>query len=327
MILQQFDDDIDIITTPAHMAKVWAAIDKGYTGFLERLLKPSDLGVGDLSGLGRVVKTTKTSKKDPSALLEHFKKALERFEKNSPSYKAFFHAEAFEEYQLSKGSFKPELGRKCPIMRHTLNSKSRELLEWRKRYNMTPSTELLDVFANVLDFAGEFIDDTDLHKFAKVEKLDAIDFDTIEDDEECRINGVVGMGIKSDVLHNLNPALFPARDRRSLLGFYLLSDQENFGLPSGSSEFIMYDPERTFKNGSIYASHSFWYPYALFTLYSLRLYRLLKRDLTPLGVALDDEFRFVYTASFLKQVTGLEEAKIKSFLARDVIGEQEEDYA
>jgi hypothetical protein len=327
MILQQFDDDIAIITTSAHIAKVWDALEKGYAAYLKRLLRPADLGIGGLSALGKVKKTSKDSKDDPTALMAHFKKALERFERESPSYKEFFHPEAFEEFQLSKGSFKPELGRKCPIMRHTLNSKSPELLEWRKRYNLTPSTELLDVFANVLDFAEDFIDDTDAAKFSKIDTLPAIDFSTIEDDEECRINGVVGMGIKSEVLHKLDPALFPARDRRSLLGLYLLSDQENFNLPSGSSEFIMYDPERKFKNGSIYASHSFWYPYALFTLYSLRLYRLLKRDLAALGVALDDSFRFVYTASFLKQVTGLEEEKIKSFLARDVIGEYEEDYA
>jgi hypothetical protein len=327
MILQQFDDDIGIIKTPAHIAKAWAAIEAGYTQYLDRLLKPVDLGLEDLGQLGRVVRATSASKRDPARLLAAFQKAIERYEKNASSYRDFFDAETFEEFQFSKGSFKPELGRKCPIMRHTLNSKSRELLKWRQDYNMTPSTELLDVFANVLTFAREFIDETDAAKFAGVDKLAQIDFDTIEDDEECRINGVIGMGIKSDVLHHLDPALFPARDRRSLLGFYLLSDCSHFGLPSQSSEFIMYDPERTFKNGSIYASHSFWYPYALFTLYSLRLYRLLKRDLEPLGVALDDQFRFVYTASFLKQIGALEQEKIQSFLARDVIGEYEDDYA
>ena len=316
MILQQFDADIGIIKTPAHIAKLWDAIAAGYSQFLERLLKPVDDGLGGLASLGRVVRKTSASQRDPAALMAHFHKALERFDKSAPNYAAFFDPDTFEEFQFSKGSFKPELGRKCPIMRHTLNSRSRELLEWRRRYNETPSTELLDVFGNVLSFAREFIDDTDSAKFSDVDELTAINFDTIEDDEECRINGVIGMGIKSDMLHHLDSALFPARDRRSLLGFYLLSDGSNFGLPSKSSEFVMYDPERTFKNGSIYASHSFWYPYALFTLHSLRLYRLLKRDLVPLGVALDDHYRFVYTASFLKQVCVLEQAKIESFLAR-----------
>ena len=58
------------------------------------------------------------------------------------------------------------------------------------------------------------------------------------------------MGIKSAVLYHLDPGYFPARDSRSLLGFYLLSGCSFFDLPSKSSEFVMYDPERQLKMGA-----------------------------------------------------------------------------
>lgn len=325
MIRQQYDDDIDDIKTPDHIAKVWSTVEERYAVFLKRLLKSVPSGTVGVPVPGHTVKTKPVSGRDPTRLVTDFEKTIARFEKSAPSYREFFERESFEEFHFSPPSFKRDLGRKCPIIRHTLNSKSKELVDWHRRFNITDAKTLLDMFNNVLGFANEFMDNTDPDDFSRADSLEEIDFETIEDDEECRIDGVVGMGIKSDVLHHLDPALFPARDRRSLLGFYLLSDCDSFQLKSRSSEFVMYDPERKSAKGASYASHNFWYSYALFTLYSLRLFRLLKRDLQPLGVGLDDGLRFVYTASFLRQVTDLEQAKIDTFLGRDVIGDYESD--
>jgi hypothetical protein len=110
----------------------------------------------------------------------------------------------------------------------------------------------------------------------------------------------------------------------ALLGFYLLSGCDPFGLSSNSSEFIMYDPGELLPDGTISGAHNYWYPYDLFTLYSLRLFRALKTDLAELAVSLDEHFRFVYTTALLLEICQLETEKIRTFLARDVIKSRED---
>jgi hypothetical protein len=223
-----------------------------------------------------------------------------------------------EEYSDSPGSFKSELSKRMPVIQHTVKSQQSELLEWHKRFSTTPSPALLDMFTNLMDFFRQYVEETEESEFAGFDSLDSFRFQPIEDDEECRITGVIGMGIKSTSLHYQAPTFFPSRDRYSLLGLYLLSDCNYFGLPTESSEFVMYDPDQKLDDGTIYAAHNFWYPYALFALYSLRLYRVLKRDMSAFGIDLDDHYRFVYTGHFLSEVCGLEKEKIRTFLAHDV---------
>jgi hypothetical protein len=320
MIRQQYDDDIDHIIEPKHMLKVWQAIESGHDKYFKLLLEKDPL---QLKGRAALV-TLKKSKKskpgdDPASWVAAFKKAIEDFQPKADQYRTFFDPKAMDEYAHSRATFKPALGKDCPIIRHTLHSQSRELLEWRKKYNITKPAVLLDMFTALVDFHRKYAKNTKPASYAKFDKVDQFGFDPIEDDEDCRINGVIGMGIKSAVLHNLTPTFFPPRDRYSLLGFYLLTNYDAFGLPSDSSEFIMYDHDKQLPDGTNYGSHNYWYPYALFTLYSLRLYRRLKAAVAPLEVDLDDHYRFVYTMAFLHKVCDLEKDKIKTFVAYDVL--------
>ena len=319
MIRQQFDDDYAAITEPKHIKKVWDSIEAGFSKYLKILLEQDSLGLDKLAALGTVKKSAKTNAQGETKIMAEFKKALENFQGKADDYRSFFDPESMEEFASSPGQFKPALNKSCPIIRHTLRSQAHELLEWRKKYNITKPRVLFDMFTNLVDFHSDYIKATKPATFAKFDKSDAFEFEPIEDDEECRINGVIGMGIKSTVLYHLSPFLFPSRDRYSLLGFYLLTDCNHFGLPTESSEFVMYDPEKLLADGTNYGAHNYWYPYALFTLYSLRLYRVLKEALAKHQIELDDHFRFVYTQSFLHQVCDLENDKVKTFVAHDVL--------
>jgi hypothetical protein len=319
MIRQQFDDDYAALTDPKHIKKVWDSIEAGYAKYLKLMLSQDKLGLDKLASLGSIKKSAKTTSPVQTNLMADFKKAIEKFQGNSDSYCSFFDHESMEEFASSPGQFKPALNKGCPVIRHTLRSQAHELLDWHKKYNITKPRALLDMFTNLVDFHSDYTKTTKPAAFSKLDKPDAFKFEPIEDDEECRINGVIGMGIKSTVLYHLTPIFFPNRDRHSLLGFYILSDFDHFGLPTESSEFVMYDPEKKLKDGTIYGSHNYWYPYALFTLYSLRLYRVLKESLSKLKIELDDHYRFVYTQTFLHQVCDLEEEKIKAFVAHDVL--------
>jgi hypothetical protein len=319
MFRQRFDDDCAAIMDPKHIKKVWDAIKSGYAKYLKLMLDQEPLGLEKLSSLGSLKKSAKAIPPAQTNLMAEFKKAIEKFQGASDIYCTFFDHESMEEFASSPGQFKPSLNKGCPVIRHTLSSQAHELLEWHKLYNITKPRVLFDMFTNLIDFHTEYTKATKRAAFSKFDKPEAFKFRPIEDDDECRINGVIGMGIKSTVLYHLTPTLFPNRDRHSLLGFYILSDFEHFGLPTESSEFVMYDPEKTLKDGTIYGSHNYWYPYALFTLYSLRLYGKLKMSFSKLNVELDDKYRFVYTQTFLHEVCNLEEEKIKAFVAHDVL--------
>lgn len=326
MFREQFDDDFPHLIKPAHIAKVWGSIQAGYKKYFAQLLIPQDdLGLAGLADIGKTVKTTKSPEKDPAPLVEGFKEAIVAFEKVSPRYKEFFTDDAMEEYADQPGSFKAMLSKGVPVIQSTVNSHQSELLEWHKRFNATKSPALLDMFGNLMDFFHEYVSSTKNKAFAKFDELEDFKFEPIEDDEECRISGVIGMGIKSTVIFHQSPIFFPSRDRYSLLGLYLLSDCDYFGLPTKSSEFVMYNPDQRLPDGTIYSAHNFWYPYALFTLYCLRLYRELKKDMSALGTELDDHYRFVYTGHFLDQVCSLEKAKIRTFLAHDVPRQRRND--
>jgi hypothetical protein len=319
MFHKQFDDDIDAIKEPRHVKKVWESIETGFTKYLKPMLSEDNLGLDKLTSIGSVKKSAKANASDLTKLMAKFKKSIEGFQKDSERYRSFFDHESMEEFTSSPGSFKPALNKGCPIIRQTLSSQAHELLDWHKRYNITKPRLLFDMFTNLIEFHSTYIKATKPAAFAKFDNPDAFKFDPIEDDEECRITGVIGMGIKSAVLYHLTPILFPSRDRHSLLGFYILSDFDHFGVPTESSEFVMYDPEKKLKDGTIYSAHNYWYPYALFTLYSLRLYRELKKSFSKLNVELDDHYRFVYTRTFLHEVCGLESEKIRAFVAHDVL--------
>ena len=318
MFRKQYDDDIKPISQPKHIKKVWQTIESGHDKYLKLALEEDPLHLDGLAALGTLKRSAK-SQVDSTHLVNRFMKAIDSFQSDADSYRTFFDPDSMVEYGSSPGAFKPALNKGCPIIRNTLRSQSEELLEWRKKYNLTQSRALLDMFTNLVDFHTDYIKATKPGGFSKFDRLSDFDFGAVEDDEECRIEGVIGMGIKSTILHHLTPMNFPPRDRHSLLGFYLLSDCDAFGLPSESSEFVMYDPEKKLKDGTCYSAHNFWYPYALFTLYSLRLYRRLKTALTARGVELDDHYRFVYTQTFLHQVCQFEKEKISTFVAHDVL--------
>ena len=319
MFRDRYDDDYPHLRKPEHIEKVWKAIKAGYEKYLPEILEPKDpIGLSGLEALGRVVKARPSPSQDVSALNDAFKKALKEFEKDAPQYVQFFDAEFMDEFADQPGSFKGELMKGVPVIRYTVHSQQTELLEWRKRFNTTKSPLLFEMFTNLAEFYDQYVDRVDPKEFGKFNQLEDFDFEDVEDDEECRIDGVIGMGIKAAVLHHLCPEMFPPRDRYSLLGLFLLSDCDPFRLPSGSSEFVMYSEDSQLDDGTNKPSHNFWYPYSNFTLYSLRIYRELKRDLKELGVKLDDHYRFIYTAQFLQEVCAIERPKIRTFLAHDV---------
>ena len=106
------------------------------------------------------------------------------------------------------------------------------------------------------------------------------------------------MGIMSTVLYQLDARVFPQRARNDLYGLYFLSGTQDFGLASHSSEFLMIKDREPASDGSLIMDHSYWYPYGLFSMYALRIFRWLQAKVQAEGVVLDTHVRYVFVARF-----------------------------
>jgi hypothetical protein len=126
---------------------------------------------------------------------------------------------------------------------------------------------------------------------------------------------VIGMGIKSITLYHLDPQRLPRRGRSDVYALYFLSGRDYFGLPSKSSEFLMVDDESPAEDGSIIMEYNFWYPYGLFSLYALRVYRWMEKRASSVGLTLDHSFRYVYVQRFFEAVCAQHAADLKTMRA------------
>ena len=314
-------DEYDLIRQPDHISKVWSIIDASLPQYWDRFvesLAPPD----PAARLATKFKTT--SKEVPGqpgrVLADLFEKAVHDYEKEAQKYRRFFDLEALDEYHDDPNAFKQALSRDVPIIANTLRNRRPELKEWQKHFRMARAKDLLAVFESVLDFINEWREAHPVDKYMqKAFDLEPSGFglNPLDDDETMSIPNVIGMGIKSIMLFHLDPERLPPRGRYGLYGLYFLSEMQDFELPSGSSEFLMVNDINPTPDGSFLMEHNFWYPYGLFSLYSLRVYKWIAVRCQEVGVTLDPKLRFVYSQRFFDAVCAHHEAHLRTMRAHE----------
>ena len=313
--------EYDLIRQPDHIAKVWSVIDASLTQYWDSFVEsvvPSD------PAAHLATESTAPSQTVPGAsgavLACLFEKAIHDYEKEAPKYRRFFDLEALDEYHDDPNAFKQVLSRDVPIIANTLRSRRTELKEWQRSFRTARANDLLAVFESVLDFIGEWgvSHPIDQHiQQAYESEPSGFGLDPLDDDETMFIANVIGMGIKSTVLFHLDPERLPPRGRNGLYGLYFLSRMQDFGLPSGSSEFLMVNDINPTSDGSMIMDQNYWYPYGLFSLYSLRVYNWIERRCEEAGVTLDFRLRFVYSERFFGAVCAQHRADLRTMRAHE----------
>ncbi len=296
--------EYDLIRQPDHIAKVWSVIDASlpqyWDHFVESVVSPDPEA-------GRV-------------LTKLFEKAVHDYERDAQKYRRFFDLEALDEYHDDPNAFKQALSRDVPIIANTLRNRRTELKEWQKSFRMARAKDLLAVFESVLDFVGEWQEALPINRYiqqAFESEPSSFALDPLDDDETMSIPNVIGMGIKSIVLFHLDPERLPPRGRYGLYGLYFLSKMQDFRLPSRSSEFLMVNDINPAPDGSIIMDHNYWYPYGLFSLYSLRVYNWIEARSQEVGVTLDPRLRFVYSERFFEAVYTQHQADLRTMRAHE----------
>ena len=267
MILSNNQDlgEFDACREPAHIAKVWSAIEANLPRYWDGFVKRE------------AAKAVSKAATQSGAALQAFVSAIQQYERQAAKYRGFFDAEAMDEYSDDPSVFKQMMAREVPVISGTLSQRRQELQEWQRNFRTSRGRDLYQVFANVLDFQKDWAKGRSEASYAAYDSIDEIGLDPLDEDEKLSLVNVIGMGIRSIVLYHLDPRILPQRARTDLYGLYFLSGMQDFELASKSSEFLMINDRNVASNGSMIMEHNFWYSYGLFTLYALRIFRWIHK--------------------------------------------------
>lgn len=250
----------------------------------------------------------------------HIRKLIAENSKMNDKYVKIFSSDLMEEYQEDVEGFKGHtLNKECPVIFHTWHSKAVALKDWKNQYKITKPQELYDVFYNIMDFASEYNEEFSEAKLNEIDKIDNNNLRGVAEDG-CYLRGVIGTGIISTILNSMYPRVFPGHFKIGLFALYMLSAQSTLDMKTNSSEFIMVKDDAHSKTGVIEAEHNYYYSYATFGLYSLRIYRVLSEEIARrFALTFPDEYRYVLTNDFYGYVFEKNKEGIKTLLGNDDI--------
>lgn len=310
--------EYELIRRPEHIVRVWATIEEALPHYWTKFIddaRESDAASKLAAAFGGKVRSKPEAVS--SALSRVFEKALTSYDKECEKYHRFFDAAAMEEYFDDPNAFKQMLSKDVPVIANTLRNRRAELKEWQMAFRACSSRDLLQVFGNVMDFTAQWLEDHPTAAYAAYDTPEVFELDPLDDDDTMHKEGVVGMGIKSIILYHLDPQRLPARGRHGLYGLYFLSDRQHIGLPSKSSEFLMVNDLNPTPDGSIIMDQNYWYPYGLFSMYALRVYRWIAARAADDGFRLAEASRYVYTERFFESVCAQHQADLHTMRAHE----------
>jgi hypothetical protein len=308
MLRSVYDEECELVLQEKHVEEVWFAIAQSFKRYFDRFVEHELLSKSSaaaaIATLGSKYKI-KDSKVDPAPTLRAtFQKAIDEYQREAAMYRGFFNEESLQEYEeLDAKEFKRALRdkRNCPIIYNCVNSQRKQMHDWQRKFQARDPRPLRTVFRELFLAAEEYAHELKPANFEVVNELSELRLERFDEDEDLRAEGIVGTGIKSAVLYHLHPDIFPSGWRMGLYALYFMSGSDkNFEL--SSNEFIMVNDLKAEEHITD-IEHNYWYPYSLYTLYQLRLHRLLSDACSKLKVSFDPKYRFVYNDRFLKHVT------------------------
>ena len=235
-------------------------------------------------------------------------------------YQSVFSDDNMEEYEQDVDSFKGiALKKECDVIRNSLNSKSESLNDWKRAFFKTKAQLMYDTFRNILDYAKSYDKNTSEERLNAIDTIDAIGFSSM-DEAGCYLPAVFGTGIVSNITNHLFPRTFPGHFKLGMYSLYFLSNRVCINMPSEISEFLMVKDSVHSKTNIIEADHNYYFPYETFSLYSLRISRLLNAAiLGKLGDVVSPDDRYVMINAFYEFVFNCNKDTVSTLTGNDDI--------
>lgn len=245
----------------------------------------------------------------------YFNQLVEHFKSEHEEYAHSLDLEKLDSFGTDFQSMKKWISDKCPIIRGCRNSHSKVMTQWKIDYNCLKANELYEVIRHLVSFANEYHDQINRNDYNEIDDWEAFDLKELEDGEYY-LGGVIGTGIVSTILYHLYPDVFCGNYKMGLWCLYFMTDKSFADMSGDSSEFTMVNDTNHFGT-TILQTHNFYYPYFVFMLYSLRIYRMLCTRFSDSDVSFPDEYRYVLCNDFFAYCCEVHQDAINTFGALD----------
>ena len=299
------DKEFEMLRDQEHVEEVWAVMKPIVEKYAD----------GYLDGIAR--HGSSSPKDNFSTFLQEL---ISKNDKLHDKYHEVFDMDIMEdEYAEDTEGFKSAvLKTEVDVIRKTLQSKSEALKEWKSKFFAAKSQALYDTFYNMISFAAEYEDEMDEDAMNELDAVAECKLAEMEDDA-CYKSGVLGYGIVSNILNHMYPRTFPGTYKAGVWSLYFLSDgTKQIQMPSGTSKFSMVKDETCSKTGIYEMEHNYFFPYEVFCIYSLRIYRALADKISEkFDKEYPTDFRFLLTNSFYEYVTSENKEYIATLAGND----------
>ncbi|MFW6015637.1 MAG: hypothetical protein ACOCRK_04310 [bacterium] len=249
-------------------------------------------------------------KKDNKAEIKKLKQLIKDWEEEIEEYcdeiREYFNLEYFDETDVMVYEYQEFKDNIFAEVLWTVSSALRnaafdeEMVRYRESFLRTSAADIFMVVKNILtktrDYINNYVTNINYNRINKIEHL-KVEFLT---EEEMLLSGVIGYGIRSEILHRLYPGHFGMMTRRSIWAMYYFSNE--------AEEFIT--DEKSVDDKKQRTSHDWEYDYLRFLFYQNFIANLLEAKLNKYNISIKRNFRFGYVNLFLNQIYYLHKEEI-----------------
>lgn len=246
-------------------------------------------------------------KEDKKIELENIKNILFEWEKqialDCKIFRDSFNLELLKEFEGEYETFKDESFSTIPwTVKAALKTPDEELIRYKAAYASTPPKLIFDTVKKILTRAKNYHEKMKID-YSNIKKVKDLKLQSIND-PELLLPGVVGLGIRSEILYRLYPSNFSIMTRKSIWGMYFLVGE--------NIDFIKFEKNR---DNEYRISHDWEYDYERFTYLCNIIANLLEIELKNYKVSMKPMYRFAYVGYFLNIISKNNEELIDSLIS------------
>jgi len=273
---------------------IQSLIEKNFKVYWSRVFNIIDEGENVLPNGMKLSKANKNKEE-----LKALKQKLAEWEQRIKDYceklqTSFDRIKEYDQDELKNQIFAEELW----TVHGALKNPERELDRYRHSFEKAEAYLIRDTIENILDAVNTYKNNIP-EKISSGKEKTPDDFKySILVHPPTLLRGVIGKGIRSEILHKYAPDLFTLMTRKSIWGLFYLTNE--------SREFVVDDTY----NGQFRTIHNYDYLYDHFTFYNYIIFKLLKTHLAKYKIVANDKLKYGYANLFLIEIERLHKKDI-----------------